>query len=146
MSSARATPQITRQCLLERYDFREPMKEMQRHLPRVPLLDPQAFALLSCACYGVLWAVQGAGAAHPVDRAASSSLAALVYSRVDLPTHTFSSASSTCSDSASGSVYTATGVRPSWRQERCTRRAISPRFAINTLPLGAAPARVPACL
>ena len=59
----------------------------------------------------------------------------LVYSRVDDPRQTFSSASSTCRDKASGSVYTTTGVSPSSRHERATLRAISPRFAIRTLAL-----------
>ena len=74
---------------------------------------------------------------HPVDTAASSSLGMLVYSRVDDPKQTFSSASSTCRDKASGSVYTTTGVSPSSRHERATLRAISPRFAIRTLALPA---------
>ena len=45
--------------------------------------------------------------------------------------HTSSSAKRTCSDSWSGSLYTATVATPSSRHARITRSAISPRLAIR---------------
>src|ERR687894_1066790 len=48
------------------------------------------------------------------------------------PIQTSSSANRTWSDSRSASLYTATVWTPSSRHARMTRRAISPRLAINT--------------
>jgi hypothetical protein len=47
---------------------------------------------------------------------------------------TASSAARTCRAAASASLYTATLPMPRRRSVRITRTAISPRFAIRTLP------------